>query len=128
MKKGDDFFAIWGGVSGVQSTLAILLSRGPKLPRELIGRLIATNVAARYQLPNKGQIAPGYDADVSLVDEPACYELTREQLLDRHKLSPYVGRTFHGRVKRTIVRGTTVFSDGQIVSKPVGQLVRPGAA
>ena len=34
-------------------------------------------------------------------------------LLDRHKLSPYVGRTFRGVVKRTIVRGHTVFHDGK---------------
>jgi len=128
MKKGDDFFAIWGGVSGVQSTLPILLSREPELPRPLIGKLVATNVAERYRVPNKGAIAPGYDADLSLVDESATYTLTREQLLDRHKLSPYVGRTFRGLVKRTIVRGTTVFADGRVVSKAVGQLVKPGAA
>ncbi len=128
MKQGDDFFAIWGGIAGVQSTLAILLSRDPKLPRELIGRLIATNVASRYQLPSKGQIAIGFDADLSLVDESVSYELKREDLLNRHKLSPYVGQTYHGRVKRTIVRGTTVFVDGQIVSSPIGRLLRPGVA
>ncbi len=128
MKKSDDFFKVWGGISGVQSTLAILLSRVPKLPRELIGQLIATNVASRYRLPGKGRIAPGYDADLSLVDEQAIFTLTREQLLDRHKHSPYVGRTFQGQVKRTIVRGTTVFADEQIVSPPIGQLVRPEVA
>jgi allantoinase len=128
MKTGEDAFAIWGGIAGVQSTLSILLSRGPKLPREQIGRLIATNVASRYRVPGKGQIAPGFDADLSLVDEAACYQLTREMLLDRHKLSPYVGRTWHGVVKRTLVRGQSVFADGRIVAKPLGQLIKPEAA
>jgi len=128
MKQGDDFFAIWGGISGVQSTLPLLLSREPALPRAVIGRLTATSVASRYGVRTKGRIAPGYDGDVTLVDEDATYTLTREQLLDRHKLSPYVGRSFHGLVKRTIVRGTTVFNDGKVVSKPIGQLATPGAA
>lgn len=128
MKQSDNFFNIWGGIAGVQSTLPILLSREPTLPRELVGRLIASNVADRYRLPNKGRIAPGYDADLSLVDESSAYELTRDLLLDRHKFSPYVGRKFRGLVKRTLVRGQTVFLDGRIVSRPIGRFIKPGAA
>src|SRR4051812_25021756 len=103
MKQGDDFFKIWGGIAGVQSTLSILLSRGPALPLPSVADWTATNVAKRCAIPNKGSIALGYDADVALVDVKACYELRRESLKDRHKLSPYVGRTFHGLVMRTIV-------------------------
>ena len=46
-------------------------------------------------------------------------------LLDRHKLSPYVGRTFRGLVKRTVVRGHTVFLDGRTVGDFRGRLVTP---
>jgi allantoinase len=46
-------------------------------------------------------------------------------LLDRNKHNPYVGRTFTGMVHRTIVRGKTVFLDGNIVSEPMGRLVKP---
>jgi allantoinase len=128
MKGSSNFFEVWGGIAGVQSTLAALLSHWPRLPRELIAQLIAANVAARFGIPHKGRIAAGYDADVTLVDEHGSYQLTRELLLDRHKLSPYVGRSFRGIVKRTIVRGQTVFIDGRIVSRPIGQLVKPEAA
>jgi allantoinase len=38
-------------------------------------------------------------------------------------MSPYVGRTFRGCIVRTILRGTTVFRDGKVVSEPVGQLL-----
>jgi allantoinase len=44
-------------------------------------------------------------------------------LLSRHRLSPYVGRTFRGRIVRTIVRGTTVVADGDVVAPPAGRLV-----
>jgi allantoinase len=125
MKIDDNFFKVWGGIAGVQSTLPILLSRGPALPYTLVANLIATNVARRYELPEKGRIAEGMDADLTLVNVPACFELKREDLLDRHKLSPYVGRTFHGVIERTIVRGTTVFQNGKITGKNGGRLIKP---
>ena len=115
MKQSDNFFNIWGGIAGVQSTLSILLSLEPPMPLEQIARLTAGNVAKRFRLPQKGQIAAGFDADLALVDLNASYTLRREQLLDRHKFSPYVGRKMRGEVRRTIVRGQTVFCDGQIV-------------
>ncbi|MGN6627205.1 MAG: allantoinase, partial [Tepidisphaeraceae bacterium] len=70
-------------------------------------------------------LAPGKDADVCLVDLQASYTLMQDHLLDRHKLSPYVGRPFRGRVLQTFVRGRRVFNEGAICSPPVGQLVRP---
>jgi allantoinase len=126
MKQSDDFFKVWGGIAGVQSTLPILLSHEPPLPSKRVALLTATNVARRYRIRNKGQIALRMDADFALVDLNASFELKREMLLDRHKLSPYVGRMFRGMVKRTIVRGQTVFADGTIVSKPMGRLIKPG--
>ena len=130
MKEGANAFKIWGGISGVQSTLASLLTLEPRLPLELVAALTSGNVAKRFRIENKGIIAAGFDADLALVDTNAQYVLTREMLLDRHKLSPYVGRTFRGLVKRTIVRGQTVFQNGSTVGSFRGRLLTPskGAA
>lgn len=125
MKIGKSFMDAWGGIAGVQSTLPSLLTREPRLPPERVAALTAGNVAERFNLPAKGQIVRDYDADLALVDLNAEYELTREMLLDRHKLSPYVGRKFRGLVKRTLVRGQTVFQDGKAASDFRGRLVRP---
>jgi allantoinase len=125
MKQSGDFFAVWGGIAGVQSTLSILLSLEPRLPLERVAHLTAGNVAARFGLSDKGQIAVGFDADMTLIDLDAAYTLRREQLLDRHRLSPYVGRKMRGVVRRTIVRGQTVFCDGKIVADARGRLVTP---
>jgi allantoinase len=126
MKTGEDAFDIWGGISGVQSTLSILLSRGPRIPLPQVALLTSVNAASRFDIGCKGRVEVGYDGDLSLVNVAACFELTREMLLDRHKLSPYVGRTFHGVVRRTIVRGHTVFLDGKIdPGKFRGRLVVP---
>jgi allantoinase len=124
MKTGN-FFAAWGGVSGVQSTLASLLTREPALPIERVAKLSASATATRFCLPRKGRITAGFDADLALVDLSDRYTLTKEMLLDRHKLSPYVGREFRGGVRRTIVRGHTVFLDGQLVGEFRGRLITP---
>jgi allantoinase len=125
MKTGDDCFCMWGGISGVQSTLSILLSREPSLKPQQIAQLTSTNVAERFSLDRKGKIAIGYDADFALVDLNGSFELKREDLLDRHKQSPYVGRKFRGRVRRTISRGTTILFDGRMVGDSRGRLIKP---
>ena len=69
----------------------------------------------------------GADADFALVDLKAQFTVRAEELLCRHRQSPYVGRALTGRVVRSILRGTTVFHDGKIVSQPMGQLVKPNS-
>jgi allantoinase len=124
--KAADFFAAWGGVAGVQSTLSSLLTREPHIQPERAAIVTATNVADRFRVRQKGRVDVDSDADVALVDMGSSYTLTRDMLLDRHKLSPYVGRTFRGVVKRTIVRGHTVFQDGKIVVGDFrGRLIKP---
>jgi allantoinase len=61
-----------------------------------------------------------------LVGLDSSFTLRAEDLFYRHKMSPYVGRAFRGKIVRTIVRGITVFQDGKIVSEPVGRFIEPG--
>ena len=128
MKSGTDFFRVWGGIAGVQSTLGVLLEagahqRGLALPA--IANLIAAAPAKRFHIPTKGSIAMGFDADCTIVDTEAGFEVTTESLRYRHKQSPYVGRTLRGVVKRTIRRGVTIFDNGKIVESGSGRMIRP---
>ena len=123
MKQSPDFFSVWGGISGVQATLRALLSL--ELPLPLVGALVSDNVARRFRLPGKGGIGVGRDADLALVDMAEWRPVSEAELLDRHRLSPYVGRRLCGSVRRTILRGQTVFQDGAIVGKPSGRHLRP---
>ena len=125
MKRDTNFFNVWGGVAGVQSTLAIMLSLEPRLRLDTIALATATNVARRFSIPRKGEVVPDVDADLALLDLNQSFVLRREELLDRHKLSPYVGRTFRGVIRRTILRGRTIFMDGRTVGPPSGKFVRP---
>ena len=128
MKTGDDFFTIWGGIAGVQSTLAVLLEAGHRqrgLALECIADLTAGYPARRFDLANKGAIAVGNDADLTLVNLQESHTLEPRDLFQKHGLSPYLGNQFQGVVRRTILRGTTIFQDGKITVKSGGQLLRP---
>ncbi|MEM8782050.1 MAG: allantoinase AllB [Planctomycetota bacterium] len=127
LKASRDIFDVWGGIAGVQSTLSAVLSLDPPLPLTQVARLTATHAARRFGLAGKGVIAPGFDADLALVDLHRTFTLTRDMLLDRHRLSPYIGRTFTGLPIRTLLRGHTIALDGEAVGHPLGRLITPSA-
>ncbi len=123
-----NYFKAWGGISGCQCTLQLLLTDGyleRKLPLETIASVTSAFVARRFGLPQKGRLAMGADADLVLVDLAHSATLQPDDLHYRHRHSPYIGRTLHGRIARTLVRGTNVFLDGKIVAAPLGRLLRP---
>jgi allantoinase len=123
MKQRDNFFDVWGGISGCQHLLPLLIAAG--IPATEIRRLTSADVASRFRVPEKGGIAIGKDADFTLVDLEATEIVTTESLHYRHKQSPYVGRPVRSRVRRTFLRGQTIFEDGKFGARPGGRLVRP---
>jgi allantoinase len=132
LKEGDDHFAVWGGISGAQTLLALMHDEGVArrgLAREALATLLAAAPARRFGLaPAKGALVAGTDCDVVLVDPAATWTVAREDLLDRHRRSPFAGRELRGRVVRTILRGRTIAIDGRVVGSPAGRVVRRGAA
>jgi len=128
LKQSDDFFKIWGGIAGVQSTLAVLLEEGyhrRNLVLASIARLVADNPAKRFGLVGKGRLEVGYDADFSLVDLGVSFTLTAEQLYYRHRISPYLNRGFRGKLRQTLLRGQVIV--GGTASGVKGRFVRPWA-
>jgi len=132
MKTAADFFAIWGGISGCQHGFPLLISEAAKgaLPAEralpILASLLADQVARRFRLAHKGRIAEGFDADFSLLDLGAPHVLTNAEVRYRHRQGPYDGRGSTVRVKRTVLRGRTVYSEGQVASiEPAGNFIPP---
>lgn len=129
MKTSPDFFKVWGGISGCQSLLQVLLTEGydrRQLPLPTIAAITAENIARRFgPLPGKGRLAIDADADLVLVDLSSSFTLQRSDLFYRHQQSPYAGRLLRGRIVRTLVRGNTIFREGKIISAPTGRLLKP---
>ncbi|TGE33302.1 allantoinase AllB [Desulfosporosinus sp. Sb-LF] len=126
--KDGEFLKVWGGISACQTTLPAMLTHAyhdRKIALEDIAKLTSQTVNEIFRIQGKGKIAVGYDGDFALIDLDKKFTLQAEDLFYKHKVSPYVGNSFRGIVKQTILRGTTVFKDGKIVSKPIGKHLRP---
>ena len=110
--------AIW--VEGVQK-------RG--LPMKDVVRMMCSNPARLFGLyPKKGALLPGSDADLVVLDPQAAQELSADDLLNKNKHSPYVGRPLHGQVVQTYVRGKCVYDRGAIKVEPgYGRLIESRA-
>jgi len=107
--------SIWdapSGVPGVETALPLLLAeaRDPDTPLtyERVRDLTADNPAAVFDIPQKGAIEPGNDADLVLVDTT---ETTEIRAADRHTAcgwTPFEG--FEAVFPEwTMVRGTIVY-------------------
>ncbi|NDV99882.1 dihydropyrimidinase [Salipiger sp. PrR002] len=107
------------GIPGIETRLPILFSEGVskgRIPIERFVALTATNPAKLFGLyPRKGTIAVGADADITLWD-PA-REVTISQSLMHHDCdyTPFEGLEVTGWPVRTILRGKTIFEEGEVI-------------
>lgn len=126
--KGD-FFSAWGGVSSVGLGLSILWTEGQRrgITVEDVVKWCCKNTAKQVGLEkDKGDLAVGYDGDVTVFDEEGTFEVGEEAMLFRNKCSPYQGMTLRGVVKETWVRGRKIWErDGRGFGKegPSGKLL-----
>ena len=129
MPLGDSITASSKGLNSYRYYLWHLLLdqgyHGRGLSLERIASLLAGEPARRFRIPGKGGIAEGNDADLVLIDLSESWTLGSSDLLQRHPISPYVGRTFRGRVRRTILRGRTIYRDGCVTAESKGRFLRP---
>ncbi len=117
-KVGD---GIWSAIPGFPMTgcslpvmLHVAVHTG-RLSFERLVELTSYNVARTYGLlPQKGDIAPGFDADIVLVDLEKVRHVTPEVWHSDADWSLYDGWDIKGWPVRTIVRGVTVALDGEI--------------
>lgn len=122
------------GAPGVEELLLGMMDAAltGRLSIENAVQLISTNGAKRFGIyPHKGAIRVDADADIVLYDPTTTTTITQEMLFSKAKACDklYEGRTFRGRVRRTLVMGRTVFHDGVITGQPGwGQFVRPDPA
>ena len=128
--KGGDFLQAWGGISSIQLGLSLFWTSARKRGFSIsdVNRFLTLEPAKLAGLENsKGKIEVGYDADFVVWDPNECFRVEIVDLEHKNKLSPYIGMSLAGRVKRTVVRGNTVFEEKRgVVSKPKGAKILGG--
>jgi dihydroorotase-like cyclic amidohydrolase len=76
-------------------------------------------------LPAKGQVAPGFDADLVLVDPDARAVVDGTSMHSKHNVTPYEGWPLTGAVVATYLHGGLIYEKGVIIGDPAGRQVRP---
>ncbi len=114
------------GMPMIQFSLVSMLelSEMEVLPIERIPDLMSHNPAKLFRIEKRGFIRPGYYADLTLVDPEANWQVREGRYYTKCGWTPMDERFFKWRVRRTIINGITVFSDGVVVDGVRGKELR----
>jgi allantoinase len=121
-----DFIAAWGGVASLELSLAAVWT-GATARGFGVGDVVRWMSEAPARLcglqDRKGAIRAGLDADVIVWDPDAHVTVDANRLQQRHKMTPYAGRSLRGVVRATYVRGVRVWDDGTLARGGTGRLL-----
>ena len=128
-----------GGNVGVEPRVALMYTemvgrRGYSIPKFV--DLVSTNAAKIMGLyPRKGALAPGADADITVLD-PSKRTTIRNEMLHESDYSPWEGHEVHAWPALTVLRGKVVvdngqflgdLKDGQYLYRKISDEIRSGA-
>ena len=68
-------------------------------------------------LTNKGHLAPGADADVTIIDPDAIWTPTKECFQSRSTNTPFIGQELRGRATDVLVGGEFKLKSTHLVTK-----------
>lgn len=114
LKDTGDLATSWGGIASLQLALPVVWTQARRrgIPLATLAQWMAAAPAELAGLPQKGRIATGCDADLTILAPEATFTVVGAQLHHRHPQTPYEGHELQGVVRRTIVRGRTADPDG----------------
>jgi allantoinase len=93
-----------------------------------MAELLSWKPAQRFGLPSKGDIAPGYDADIAIVDPHESFVVRAAESQSQQGYTPFEGAELTGRVKSTFLRGDLVYDGGKVVGPARGKYLRRSEA
>jgi dihydroorotase len=126
-KSASSIWDVKVGVPGLETTLPLMLTmvRKNRLPLSRMVELLAEKPAKIFNLKGKGKLEEGNDADLTVVDFNQKWTICASKFKSKAKFSPYNGLEVIGKPVKTIVNGSLIMDDGEIVAKPgSGVIVR----
>lgn len=114
------------GMPGVQTILGLLLTavRDGWLALTDVARVACLSPTLVHGIEGKGDLLPGFDGDVVVVDPEVRGPLRDEWLHSRVGYSPYVGWWLAGWPRTVVLRGEIAYDRGAPVGPPRGQPLR----
>jgi len=121
----------WGGIASLSKALPVMWTQAEQRAFSLsdIARWMAEKPAQLAGCDrDKGKLAPGYDADFVVFNPEQQSKVSEQHLYHRHAISPYLGETLRGVVKKTFLRGEPAFDEGLFPGEPRGCEFMPESA
>lgn len=122
-EKEQEYGEAPSGVPGVEMMVPILLNavNNEGMTIAEVVKLCCEGPAEIFQIPGKGKVEVGFDADLMVVDMDLEKELKDEDVFTKCGWSPYSGSVFKGWPIRTFVAGELVFEEGKVSEKFCGE-------
>ncbi|PPQ67319.1 hypothetical protein CVT25_005903 [Psilocybe cyanescens] len=114
-----DIMSAWGGISTLGLGLSLLWTEGQKRGvslSQIIGWMSKKTADHAGLGHRKGQLKEGFDGDFVLWDQDAEFEVTKDTLQYKNKISPYEGMKLKGLVNQTYLGGKKIYDRAAISS------------
>lgn len=124
-KTSDSIVEASPGFPGLGTMLPLMMnsiSNGKITTADLVR--VNVRAAALFDLPQHGQVLPGFRADLVVVDPGATRAVAPSELGGLSDFSPWEGQSLTGWPVMTLLRGEVIASDGEVVGPPRGRYVR----
>ena len=108
------------GTPGTETILPLLFTNGVLKGKITIPQMVAItskNSAEMFGLKSKGDLLPGYDADMVILDPKKEFTVSYKMLHSNINYSIFEGMKLHGFPEKVILRGNTVGDNGEITAK-----------
>ena len=114
------------GAPGVQTLVPVMLDHvhAGRLSLARLVELTSAGPARVFGIAGKGRIAPGFDADFSVVDLSAKRTIEDDWIASRVSWTPFSGMRVTGWPVFTIIRGQVVMAEDALTDEPSSQPLR----
>lgn len=123
-----NFSKIPNGGPGLEHRMLLLYNLGvvdKKITLEKMVDLLSTSPSKIFGLDKKGDITPGKDADIVILDPNKQTVISAENQFQNLDYTPYEGMKMRGAISKVFLRGKEIFSDGSFNSnEPEGKFQR----
>jgi len=123
LKETPSLAEAWGGIAGVQTGLRAVWTEAHRrgIPLERILPAFTTGPASIVRLDDRGLIAAGAPAHLSVFDPDAVRTLRLDELLYRNPMSPWQDEQLRGEISETYVRGELIYSHDRGLIRRAGR-------
>lgn len=114
------------GMTGVQTIVPLMLHHvnAGRITLQRLVDLMCAGPARVFQIAGKGRLAVGYDADFTIVDMKKKHTIRNEDIASVCGWTPYDGMKLQGKPTHTIIQGSIVMQEGEVLGTPCGKPVQ----